>query len=109
MIINQEKYLQHLQPTAQYLRKEQNLTAIKLLTRCKQEQIRPPHLKNLSENIYGMQKKKTQTIPCVDNFGVTLIQRVYVAYTYINLVSQCMFGMNSETTELILIKFCNYL
>ena len=29
-------------------------------------------------------------------------------YVYINLVSRWMFGMNSETTEIALIKFCNY-
>jgi hypothetical protein len=32
-----------------------------------------------------------------------------ILYMYNNLVSQCMYGMNSETTEQILIKLWNYL
>ena len=32
-----------------------------------------------------------------------------ILYMYNNLVSHCMYGMNSETTEQILIKLWNYL
>ena len=34
---------------------------------------------------------------------------IYISYIYKNLVSRCILRIKSETTELILIKFCNYL